>query len=159
MSGIQDLAARLQSDLAEQRAAREDEPPKLTKSDLTTRLAEIKRLAGLAAQIAPDKKRDTKPLTRKDGEMILDLLRRITRQAAVLIDALATAAELHETETEKAAAYQLNAVDQDVVSALVNLGCGAGDADAAVRAARVSDGGAGLDFQALFIRSMAMSRR
>ncbi|HEY1343054.1 MAG TPA: Holliday junction branch migration protein RuvA [Bryobacteraceae bacterium] len=54
------------------------------------------------------------------------------------------------------AAEALSAVDQDVLSALLNLGCGRPQAEAAVRKAKAA--GAGQDFEPLFRRALESVR-
>ncbi|MGP8243401.1 MAG: Holliday junction branch migration protein RuvA [Bryobacteraceae bacterium] len=54
----------------------------------------------------------------------------------------------------------LSAIDQDVLSALLNLGCGRPQADAAVRKAKAAlgPGGATADFETLFRRALELVR-
>ena len=53
-------------------------------------------------------------------------------------------------------ASPLSPVDQDVLSALINLGCNRANAEGAVRKAK--SGGAGPDFESLFRRSLELVR-
>jgi len=64
----------------------------------------------------------------------------------------AVSGELPETPTAAA----LSAVDQDVLSALLNLGCARPQAEAAVRKAKSS--GAPADFEPLFRRALELVR-
>jgi len=57
---------------------------------------------------------------------------------------------------ERPAATTLNAVEQDVLSALMNLGCNRGAADAAVRKAK--DAAAGGEFEPLFRKALELVR-
>jgi Holliday junction DNA helicase RuvA len=50
----------------------------------------------------------------------------------------------------------LSAIDQDVLSALLNLGCGRPQAEAAVRKAKTADGPGG--FEPLFRRALELVR-
>ena len=59
-------------------------------------------------------------------------------------------------EPPSAAAPALSAVDQDVLSALLNLGCGRPQAEAAVRKAKAS--GPSADFEPLFRRALELVR-
>ena len=59
-------------------------------------------------------------------------------------------------EVQSAAAPVLSPVDQDVLSALLNLGCGRPQAEAAVRKAKAA--GAGADFEPLFRRALELVR-
>lgn len=59
-------------------------------------------------------------------------------------------------EAMQAPATALSIVEQDVLSALVNLGCARPAADAAVRKAKAA--GAGADFEPLFRRALEMLR-
>ena len=53
----------------------------------------------------------------------------------------------------------LSAIDQDVLSALLNLGCARAQAEAAVRKAKTALGpGGGADFEALFRRALELVR-
>jgi len=63
------------------------------------------------------------------------------------------AARAEETEP---AASPLSPIDQDVLSALLNLGCGRPQAEAAVRQAKA--GGASGDFETLFRRALELVR-
>jgi Holliday junction DNA helicase RuvA len=54
------------------------------------------------------------------------------------------------------AAEALSAIDQDVLSALLNLGCGRPQAEAAVRKAKAA--GAGQEFEPLFRRALELVR-
>ena len=64
----------------------------------------------------------------------------------------AVSGELPETPTTAA----LSAVDQDVLSALLNLGCARPQAEAAVRKAKSA--GAPADFEPLFRRALELVR-
>ena len=59
-------------------------------------------------------------------------------------------------EAESPTAAALSPVDQDVLSALLNLGCARPQAEAAVRKAKT--GGAALDFEPLFRRALELVR-
>ncbi len=59
-------------------------------------------------------------------------------------------------EPQAAAAPALSAVDQDVLSALLNLGCGRPQAEAAVRKAKAA--GPSTDFEPLFRRALELVR-
>jgi holliday junction DNA helicase RuvA len=59
-------------------------------------------------------------------------------------------------EPQAAAAPALSAVDQDVLSALLNLGCGRPQAEAAVRKAKAA--GPSADFEPLFRRALELVR-
>lgn len=59
-------------------------------------------------------------------------------------------------EPEAAAAASLSPIDQDVLSALLNLGCARPQAEAAVRKAKA--GGAAADFEPLFRRALELVR-
>lgn len=59
-------------------------------------------------------------------------------------------------EDPAVAAAALSAIDQDVLSALLNLGCARPQAEAAVRKAKVA--GAGADFEPLFRRALELVR-
>jgi holliday junction DNA helicase RuvA len=59
-------------------------------------------------------------------------------------------------EAEAPAAAALSAVDQDVLSALLNLGCGRPQAEAAVRKAKAAGGAA--EFEPLFRRALELVR-
>ncbi|MBZ5583640.1 MAG: Holliday junction branch migration protein RuvA [Acidobacteriia bacterium] len=59
-------------------------------------------------------------------------------------------------EETLAPAAALSAIDQDVLSALLNLGCGRPQAEAAVRKAKA--GGAAADFEPLFRRALELVR-
>ena len=59
-------------------------------------------------------------------------------------------------EEPEASAAALSAIDQDVLSALLNLGCGRPQAEAAVRKAKA--GGAPAEFEALFRRALELVR-
>jgi holliday junction DNA helicase RuvA len=60
-------------------------------------------------------------------------------------------------EPEPAAAA-LSVIDQDVLSALLNLGCARAQAEAAVRKAKAAAGGAAADFEPLFRRALELVR-
>jgi len=59
-------------------------------------------------------------------------------------------------QEEEAAAVSLTPVDQDVLSALLNLGCARPAAETAVRKAKLS--GTGADFETLFRRALELIR-
>ena len=59
-------------------------------------------------------------------------------------------------EEPEAAAAALSPIDQDVLSALLNLGCGRSQAEAAVRKAKA--GGTPEDFETLFRRALELVR-
>jgi Holliday junction DNA helicase RuvA len=59
-------------------------------------------------------------------------------------------------EPDAAAVPQLSPVDQDVLSALLNLGCGRPQAEAAVRKAKAA--GSATDFEPLFRRALELVR-
>jgi holliday junction DNA helicase RuvA len=63
-------------------------------------------------------------------------------------------------EPEAAPAGAFSALDQDVLSALLNLGCGRPQAEAAVRKAKAAGGAAAgpADFEALFRRALELVR-
>jgi Holliday junction DNA helicase RuvA len=61
-----------------------------------------------------------------------------------------------DEEPQSPAAPALSPVDQDVLSALMNLGCGRPQAEAAVRKAKAA--GAGGDFEPLFRRALELVR-
>ncbi|HEV3198789.1 MAG TPA: Holliday junction branch migration protein RuvA [Bryobacteraceae bacterium] len=62
-------------------------------------------------------------------------------------------------EPQTPAAAALSAIDQDVLSALLNLGCARPQAEAAVRKAKAAGGPAGsADFEPLFRRALEMVR-
>ena len=56
------------------------------------------------------------------------------------------------------AADTLSPVDQDVLSALLNLGCGRAPAEAAVRKAKAAGGGGAPEFEPLFRRALELVR-
>jgi Holliday junction DNA helicase RuvA len=56
------------------------------------------------------------------------------------------------------AADTLSPVDQDVLSALLNLGCGRAQAEAAVRKAKAAGGGGAPEFEPLFRRALELVR-
>jgi Holliday junction DNA helicase RuvA len=63
-------------------------------------------------------------------------------------------------EASEPAAAALSPIDQDVLSALLNLGCGRPQAEAAVRKAKASAGtaGAAAEFEPLFRRALELVR-
>jgi len=62
-------------------------------------------------------------------------------------------------EEPEAAAPALSAIDQDVLSALLNLGCARPQAEAAVRKAKAASAGAGAaEFEPLFRRALELVR-
>jgi Holliday junction DNA helicase RuvA len=61
-------------------------------------------------------------------------------------------------EPETPAAAALSAIDQDVLSALLNLGCARPQAEAAVRKAKAAGPGGPADFEPLFRRALELVR-
>jgi len=61
-------------------------------------------------------------------------------------------------EAPEPAAAALSAIDQDVLSALLNLGCARPAAEAAVRKAKAAGTGASNDFEPLFRRALELVR-
>jgi holliday junction DNA helicase RuvA len=61
-------------------------------------------------------------------------------------------------EEAEPAAATLSAIDQDVLSALLNLGCARPQAEAAVRKAKAAVGGAAGDFEPLFRKALELVR-
>ena len=57
-----------------------------------------------------------------------------------------------------ATAPAMSAVDQDVLSALLNLGCARPAAETAVRKAKAAAGAGGSDFEPLFRRALELVR-
>ncbi|MCL4401525.1 MAG: Holliday junction branch migration protein RuvA [Acidobacteria bacterium] len=76
------------------------------------------------------------------------------RMILELRDKLPTAA----AGEQAAPAAALSAVDQDVLSALLNLGCARPAAEAAVRKAKAAATGTGLDFEPLFRSALELVR-
>src|SRR5437879_5266592 len=121
-------------------------------SEIASKLAEIKRLSTLAAAIAPPRNKSDRPdLSQKELEMIEDLLNRLKALASEVVDGIAT--QMKDAEEFKKMGG-LGPVAQDVLSALLNLGCSRPQAEAAVRKAR--DGGTAIEFEPLFRRALEL---
>jgi Holliday junction resolvasome RuvABC DNA-binding subunit len=123
-------------------------------SEISSKLAEIKRLSNLAAAIAPSRKSDPPRLSEKDLEMIQDLLNRLK---ALATEVEGVAAQMKEAEEAKKTGA-LGPIDQDVLSALLSLGCKRSQAEAAVRKARAAAGASARDFEPLFRRALELVR-
>jgi Holliday junction resolvasome RuvABC DNA-binding subunit len=124
-------------------------------SEISSKLAEIKRLSNLAAAIAPSRKSDPPRLSEKDLEMIQDLLNRLKALATEVVEGVA--AQMKEAEEAKKTGA-LGPIDQDVLSALLSLGCKRSQAEAAVRKARAAAGASARDFEPLFRRALELVR-
>ena len=122
-------------------------------SEIAAKLAEIKRLSNVAATIAPARRSESLDLSLKELEMIEDLLKRLNILANELIENVS--AQIKEANIEPAGG-QLTSCDHDVVSALLNLGCGRPQAELAVRKAKA--GGVPADFEPLFRRALKLIR-
>ena len=121
--------------------------------EIASKLAEIKRLSVLAAGIAPARKSKPQDLSRMDLDHVRELMRRLVRlenEVTELLSARIKDFDLPSTHG------LLSPVDQDVLTALLNLGCTRPHAEAAVRKAKT--GGALLEFEPLFRRALELVR-
>lgn len=126
-------------------------------SEIASKLAEIKRLSNLAAAVAPARKADPLRLSKTDLEMIQHLLSRLKAIANEVGDG--AAAQMKKAEEVGGPAGPLSPIDRDVLDALLNLGCGRPQAEAAVRKAKAGGAPAGPnDFEPLFRRALELVR-
>ena len=113
-------------------------------SEIANKLAEIRRLPGLASSMAPA--RNTRPLSldEKERDMIRELLGRLATLAAEVLSVLSLTPEPID-----------GIVEQDVLVALMNLGCNRPHAELAVGRAKAALG-ASPDFEALFRKALEL---
>src|SRR5262249_20881994 len=113
--------------------------------EFSTKLTEIKRLAGVAVGLLPPK---SKPLDfhRDDLNMIVNLL---ARMQELVTDSIGIAKNLDPEASDG----PLTNLDRDVMSALINLGMKADASELAVRRART---GVQQDFNTVFRRAVEL---
>lgn len=121
--------------------------------EIASKLAEIKRLSVLATGIAPARKSRPQNLSKMDMDHVKELMERLVCLEKEVIESLS--ARIRDFDLP-AARGPLSPIDQDVLSALLNLGCARPQAEAALRKAKT--GRATLEFEPLFRRALELVR-
>jgi len=118
----------------------------MSSSEIAAKLAEIKRLSNVVTGIAPAKKSQTVFLSEKDRELIKELTGRIATLANEVLRQVSLVPEPIDSKME-----------EDIVTALLNLGCKRQEAETAVGRAK-ADLGASHNFSDLFRKALDMLR-